>query len=45
MLVVADLDRLVDQQHRDAVFDTVSTPQPRVVEQLLVIFADQQQRA
>ena len=36
VLVVADVGRLVDQQHRDAVLDAISTPQPRVVEQLPV---------
>ncbi len=41
MLVVADFDRLVDQQHRDTVFDAVSAPHPRVVQHI----SDQEQRA
>jgi len=44
MLVVADLDRLVDEQHGDAVFDAVGAPQPWVVEQLVTGVAHEDQR-
>ena len=45
VLVVVDVAGLVDQQHRNAVLDAVSTSQPRVVQQLRVARVDQQQRA
>jgi hypothetical protein len=38
--VVGHSDRLVDEQHRDAVLDAVRAPKARVVEELVV---DQQQ--
>ena len=41
MLVIVDIAGLVDQQHRDTVLDTVSAPQPWVVEHI----TDVQQRA
>lgn len=40
--VTGDGDRLVDQQHGNAVLDAVRAPKPRVVEELVV---NQQKRA
>jgi len=44
MLVVTDLDRLIDQQHRDVVFDAIGAAQPRVVQQLIVGVIHEHQR-
>ncbi len=41
--VIGDLDRLVDQQHRNSVVDAVCAAKPRVVQEFLMAGVDQQQ--